>query len=84
MHKYVVRNTIEERIASFQHQHQRSPRHDEMEEEEEVESGETSSAAATLSSPSSSRANKGGGKAKKGSDDFALTIEDVNFLLRVA
>ena len=45
------------------------------------ESAELLQTVAVLSSPSSSRVK--GGKAKKGSDDFSLTIEDVNFLLIV-
>ena len=89
MHKYVVRNTIEERISSFQHQ---QPQHHHRRSEEggddvevealgDDESAELLQTVAVLSSPSSSRVK--GGKAKKGSDDFSLTIEDVNFLLIV-
>ena len=104
VYKYVVCNTIEQRISSFQLQQLESLHRKEdgggdddiggMVEERVDEDGDDEdgdgkvgqvASTSVLSSPSSSRmkGSSSSKKAKNRSDDFALTLDDVDFLLRV-
>ena len=89
VYKYVVCNTIEQRISSFQlHRKEDGGGDDDIGgDDDEDGDGKVGQVASTsvLSSPSSSRmkGSNSSKKAKNRSDDFALTLDDVDFLLRV-
>ena len=92
VYKYVVCNTIEQRISSFQlHRKEDGGGDDDFggdDDEDGDGDGKVGQVASTsvLSSPSTSRmkgSSSSSKKAKNRSDDFALTLDDVDFLLRV-
>ena len=103
VYKYVVCNTIEQRISSFQLQQLESLHRKEdgggdddiggrMGEERVDEDGDDEdgdgkvgqvASTSVLSSPSRMKGSSSSKKAKNRSDDFALTLDDVDFLLRV-
>jgi hypothetical protein len=100
VYKYVVCNTIEQRISFFQleslHRKEDGGGDDDiggrMGEERVDEDGDDEdgdgkvgqvASTSVLSSPSRMKGSSSSKKAKNRSDDFALTLDDVDFLLRV-